>query len=173
MPRTFTVDLEVSMWLEDETTSSEITWYLMTKMFDTELVCDVCETVFCSDDNFSCFRYDWLESRFDTISHFLHEMDRFFCVPMSNIRSSRTRKVRHIRELKTKSPYYGVTICFFLQIFSILFSWNILHFREEFLYSCQCMILMMLRWRWVEEIYTQLKLSRSRGELGWNRPIVV
>jgi hypothetical protein len=35
------MDLEVTMWLEDESTSSEIARYLMSEMVDTELLCEL------------------------------------------------------------------------------------------------------------------------------------
>jgi hypothetical protein len=49
------MDLEMTMWLEDETASSEIARYLMSEMVNAELFCELYERVLRSYDDFPSF----------------------------------------------------------------------------------------------------------------------
>ena len=95
----FAMDFEMAMWLQDETTSSEITGNLVTEAMDSELIGELSERVFCSDEEFPGAFEKCIESFLDHVSH---EVSRFLIMPMSYIWGRRTRKVRHRERLFVK-----------------------------------------------------------------------
>ena len=95
----YSMDLEVSMGLEDETTSCEVTGNLMVEVVDTELVSELPERVLCCDEDLPRTLEKRIESLLD---HICHEVSRFLIMPMSYIWGRRTRKIGHIGRLCIK-----------------------------------------------------------------------
>ncbi len=129
------MDLELTMWLEDEATSSEVTGDLVMKWMDPELISECCEWVLSLDVDLTYFLDEFTSTSSDILFHFFDQMSRDRFMPMSQFRRSRTREIGHRREVIDKITISSShNTLFFANIWS-LFAWNYLQFFQEALYS--------------------------------------